>query len=397
MALSRRRSLNAATGELAWKYHAAPGTGKIMSRQQIESRWPVHGSVLVAKDTLYAIAGRNMLFDGGMRMLLLNPLTGEKVSETILNEIDPETGEHIQNKMPGKAMPVANPDILSADDNFVYMGAQKFGFDGKRIDVNAPKNKEKLQFGEGRHLFCPTGFLDDNWFHRSYMMYGRSGGEGHGEYASPPGITPVGRVLVFDTDNAYGFRAANYGNTMKPRTHHLLYSATKTRAATEQEKAAIASAPRKPAPLPKAEPEMEDGKKKKKKSKGSKKDKGKLNIKIPKVQYHWQAEKPELLANAMVLAKNTLFLAGPPEIADEGSAFQAEFEDTQSAIMQSLKKQDEAWHGAQGAILVAVDKDSGEQQARYELGHIPVFDGMAAAEGALFIPLMDGSVVCFGK
>ncbi len=383
-------ALRASDGELAWRYHAAPGRGKMMSRQQIESRWPVHGSVLVARNRLYALAGRNMLLDGGMRMLLLDPVTGEKKSETVLNEIDPETGKHIQHKMPGKAMPVANPDILSCDDKFIYMGAQKFEYDGKRIDVNAPKFKEMEQYGEGRHLFCPTGFLDDSWFHRSFMIYGRTGGEGHNEYARVTGITPIGRLIALDEDNAYGFRAANYANTMRPRTHHLIYSAPRDR--TEQEKAAVAAQKR--AAVSKPEPAAESSHKKGKRPKKGKKE---PSYRPPKLKYHWQVENPGVLANAMVLADDTLFVAGPPDITDEGAAFQANFEDSDSGIMRSLKKQDEAWDGAQGGVLVAVDKQTGEKKAEYKLDHIPVFDGMAAAHGALFIPLSDGNVVCFGK
>ena len=45
----------------------------------------------------------------------------------------------------------------------------------------------------------------------------------------------------------------------------------------------------------------------------------------------------------------------------------------------------------------AVDKQTGEKIAEYRLEHLPVFDGMAAAEGSLFIPLKDGTVVCMGE
>jgi outer membrane protein assembly factor BamB len=349
--------LRASDGELAWRYRAAPGADKLPSRQQIESLWPVHGSVLIWRDVAYCLAGRNMFFDGGMRLVLLDPATGEKISETILNEIDPETGLNLQTKMPGKAMPVANPDILSCDGNYIYMGAQKFDFEGRRIDIDAPRDKEKTQTGEGRHLFCPTGFLDDNWFHRSYMMYGLTGGEGHGEYTSPPNITPAGRVLVLDRERVYGFRAAVYNNTMQPRPYHFLFAADRDDRTVEE--------------TPQRNRQT-------------------------KVSYLWTSDRPALLVNAIVVAGGTIFIAGPPEIADEEKGFGINMEED-NEVTRSLAEQARAWRGAKGAILQAVDKQTGKKIAEYRLDYLPVFDGMAAAEGSLFIPLKDGTVVCMGE
>ena len=44
----------------------------------------------------------------------------------------------------------------------------------------------------------------------------------------------------------------------------------------------------------------------------------------------------------------------------------------------------------------AVSKDAGTRVAETELPSSPVFDGMAAAEGRLFLSLKDGSVICLG-
>ena len=363
--------LRASDGALAWRYRAAPGARRLLCYQQVESLWPVHGSVLVQDDpatgsgqaVAYCLAGRNMFFDGGMRLLRLDPATGRKISETVLDEIDPETGLNLQTKMPGKAMPAANPDILSCDGKYIYMGAQKFDFEGKRVDIDAPRDKEKTQIGEGRHLFCPTGLLDDNWFHRSYMMYGITGGEGHGEYTIPPNITPAGRLLVFDDKQVYGFRAAVYGNTMQPRPYHLLFSADKDNRRTAQDKLT---------------------------------GRAKRATVRPAINYRWTLERPTLLANSMVLADRTIFMAGPPEIADEEQGFGVNMEED-NQVTRALRAQDQAWRGARGAILQAVNKENGEKRAEYKLEHLPVFDGMAAAEGSLFIPLQDGSIVCMGE
>ena len=349
-------------GKLAWSYQVAPGAQKTLCREQIESLWPVSGSVLVREGVAFCLAGRNMFFDGGMRLVRLDVTSGKKLSETILNETDPETGDSIQAKMPGKAMPVANPDLLSCDDRFVYMGAQKFDFNGRRVDIDAPKDKQQEQYGEGRHLFCPTGLLDDNWFHRTYMMYGRTGGEGHGEYAAPPKITPVGRVLVLDDERVYGFRAAVYSNVMNPRPYHYLYSAFRDDPAADESVA-----------------EATTRKEKRSKQKAL-----------------WQVDRPSLLANAMVLAGDTIALAGPPEVSDEERAFKADMEGD-NPITRSLRAQDEAWRGAQGAVLQTISKTDGAMISEAKLDALPVFDGMSAANGALFIALQNGEVICVGE
>jgi outer membrane protein assembly factor BamB len=79
--------LRASDGELAWRFRAAPHELRLMSYEQLESVWPVSGSVLVQDGVAYALAGRSMFLDGGMRMLRLDPLTGEKLSETVLDAV----------------------------------------------------------------------------------------------------------------------------------------------------------------------------------------------------------------------------------------------------------------------------------------------------------------------
>ena len=49
------------------------------------------------------------------------------------------------------------------------------------------------------------------------------------------------------------------------------------------------------------------------------------------------------------------------------------------------------------ALFVAVSAADGSELASYPLDGEPVFDGMAAAAGRLYLAMTDGSVVCFGK
>ena len=77
---------------------------------------------------------------------------------------------------------------------------------------------------------------------------------------------------------------------------------------------------------------------------------------------------------AMVKAGETLFVAGPPDILDPKDPYAA-------------------FEGRKGARLVAVSPEDGKKLSETSLEHPPVFDGMIAAGGRLFVSLQDGSVV----
>ncbi len=69
-------ALRASDGQLAWRMRIAPEEERIVAFGQLESPWPVPGSVLVAGGTAYVAAGRHPLADGGVRVLALDPATG---------------------------------------------------------------------------------------------------------------------------------------------------------------------------------------------------------------------------------------------------------------------------------------------------------------------------------
>ncbi len=54
-----------------------------------------------------------------------------------------------------------------------------------------------------------------------------------------------------------------------------------------------------------------------------------------------------------------------------------------------------ALEGRKGAELRVLSADDGEKLAGYHLDSPPVFDGMAAAGGKIYLTLADGSVRCF--
>ena len=366
--------LRASDGALAWRYLVAPADRQIVGEQHVESVWPVHGSVLIVRDALYALAGRNLFFDGGMRLVRLDPRTGRMVAETVMDQNDPATGKNLQTLIVAKYMPVANPDIFSSDGKRLFMQEQNFDLNGKRLTVapTAPgrRGQPAAQPAKGaRHLFCQTGLLDDVWFHRSFWIYGSDCGEGWGAYAGTRRVTPCGRIMAFGKKRIYGFRSDPLGNMLHPRTTYKLYAADKDPAPV----AAAAAAP--------TARKARRGKARRPRGRG--------------FQQHWQVDTPGLLVNAMVLGTERLWIAGPPDLADETKML-GFLPGADDEINRQLRAQNDAWLGRRGGLLRSVSIADGRKLTECKLDSIPIFDGMAAADGKLFLSLKNGELACYG-
>jgi outer membrane protein assembly factor BamB len=196
-------------GQLVWRYRAAPMDRRTMAFEQLESLWPVHGSVLIHNDMVYCVAGRSIFLDGGLRLVRLDLATGKKLSETLMDEKNPETGNNIQEKVQILQMPVGLPDILSCDGRHIFMKSQKFDLEGNRLEIGPNSGdfvkQVSKQRGEDAHLFAPMGFLDETWFHRSYWVLGQSFAGGHGGYFQAGRFAPSGRIMVNGNGYAFGY------------------------------------------------------------------------------------------------------------------------------------------------------------------------------------------------
>jgi hypothetical protein len=353
--------LAAADGSLIWRFRAAPMDRRLLAFEQIESVWPVHGNVLVEDGVAWCVAGRSMFLDGGLRLLRLDARTGKKLSEHILDDRVPESTENLQTRLRGLNMPVALPDILSSDGKYTYMRSQRFDKTGRRLAVDAPMQNIKNQQGDGAHLFSPTGFLDEDDWHRSYWVYGLRWASGAGGYFKAGRFAPAGRMLVFDDTTVYGFRREpDYFKWTTSMERHLFASAK------APEVVRIRPADKRPGFAASRPVEL-------------------------KIATEWTTGIP-LYARAMVLADRTLFVAGPPDIVDEGQTL--ERFGTADAQAQ-LAAQARALEGRDGASLWVGSADGGSKLAEYRLDALPVWDGMAAIEGRLFLATKNGDVRCW--
>ena len=372
--------LRSSDGELAWRFRAVPEELLVMSYGQLESAWPVHGSVLIVNDELHCVAGRNMFLDGGLHYLRLDPATGGKISETIMDDKDPLRGGSIQKYDSWLDMTTTLPDVLSSDGKNIYMRSLPFDMKGTRRRITHIADE-----AETPHLFSPTGFLDNAWFHRSYWTYARSFPGGWIGHLNAGRYNPSGRLLVSDESNLYGFgrKPAYYKWTTS--LEYRLFAVDK---ATSKPRDIYAHDFFKVAQV--------------KNFPGMKIDKG-LGLPsgpraVIKTTYDckWENTAPPLLVRAMVSTKDCLFVAGPKDIMDEKAYTSRDAAAAYKKIEPELQKQSEVWGGTDGALLHAVSKKDGTRIAKYRLDAIPVFDGMIAVEGKLFVSLTNGRLICLG-
>ena len=80
---------------------------------------------------------------------------------------------------------------------------------------------------------------------------------------------------------------------------------------------------------------------------------------------------------AMTLTEKHLFIAGPPDVLGKNDPLGA-------------------FEGRKGGIFAIVSCENGEQIARNKLDSPPVFNGMAAARGQLYLALQNGKLMCLG-
>lgn len=321
--------VGASDGRLAWRFRAAPEDLRIVSYGRLESAWPVHGSVLVQGDNVYFAAGRSSYLDGGIFLFELDAITGECRSKSVVSTGGPKPLEHYQKVIVDyyEILEGLLPDVLSSDGKSIFIRQTGFDMHWKQREESDP------------HLFSPTGFLDDSWWVRSYMLLGKDYYSGWWNWFRMGNHFPAGRLLVFDGDSVYGYGRNKY--TLKgTSTDYGLFAAPRNQPLET------------PVRIQQNESQVES-----------------------RVKHRW-ANPVDLQPRAMVLADKTLFLAGPP-----GTAFRSQ----------------SAFEGKKGIALWAVDARDGRKLAEYDLDAVPVHDGMAAAGGRLYIATLDGRLTCMGK
>jgi len=346
--------LSADTGKLIWRFKAAPMEHLIMIHGQLESSWPVHGSVLVHNNKFIITAGRSSYLDGGIYFYALEPRTGKMLATSIYSSIDPKTGKQTAKEKRGTFDSEGTlSDLMTSDGTNIYL---------KHLCFN---EKGKLQKTSKPHLFTPTGFFGEEWFIRTYWLFGTDVGAGYFKWSSMQSNkshrVPAGRIICFNNNTVYGYgRIVHSGSATGHRGNAShLFSSTKIY---------------KPI-VTKTKPSKKGTKKRRKK---------RINYnKIKK--YNWSIPSKQIV-RAMLLSTNHLYIAGVPDLFKKNPKFM--FYDNPQESLDIL-------HGKLGSYLWVLDPKTGKELNKIKLDAVPTFDGISATPNKLFISFKNGNVSCY--
>jgi len=155
--------LDASDGALVWRFAAAPRDRRIGAFGQLESAWPVHGSVLVQNGVAYFAAGRSSHLDGGIYLYGLDATTGELRHQTKLQGPHYDGDDISQNYQ----LPLGSlPDILQGDDRGIHM--RNLTFDAELKQQTVPPRQTSTR------VLAKGGLLDDSYFKRIPWAFGRN-------------------------------------------------------------------------------------------------------------------------------------------------------------------------------------------------------------------------------
>ena len=390
--------LRAADGELVWRFRAAPSHRRIIACDRLESPWRVHGSILLKDGVAYFTAGRSSYLDGGIRVFGLDPLSGKVLHEALLDTWA-RTREDAKGKpfVPAYHMEGTLSDVLVSQGDFIYLGQVKFDRNLVRQEVpyvmpdpgqktvamdlsgrpyvaedeNPKADYEKHQrdwiertqqsllvelrrahggysLGDrqiGLHVFSTAGFLDDSWFNRTFWTYSATWPGYYLAHRAPK----TGQLLVVGPERTYDVQSYPSRNLQSP-----LF--------TPGEKGYLLVADGND-----NEPVLDS------RTRGTTKGWGFTRLQPP-VWHDWVPVR----IRGMVLAAGHLFVAGPPDVVDPDDPLAA-------------------FEGRRGGVLRALSAADGKTLAELPLDAPPVFDGLIAAGGRLFLCATDGQVVCLGR
>ncbi|MHC4509061.1 MAG: outer membrane protein assembly factor BamB family protein, partial [Planctomycetota bacterium] len=334
--------LRASDGAELWRFMAAPRERRITAFGQVESAWPVHGSVVVQTDVtsnppralVYLTAGRSSYLDGGIYAYALDPQTGELIHQTCLSGPRPDPYEDTGG---AGYMDGAKSDILVSDGADLFLFQERFRGDLKRFPEQMQElGKERGGFrvfpavpergSSAKRLISTRGFLDDSYNEGTYWTFSERwpGWDRHMR-----GVPAYGQILSFDENRLYGVHVF----TESVRVRRGFFPGTKGYRLYARDH-------------------------------GTKDDRWSVFIPVR--------------VRAMVAVGQKLFVAGPPDVVPDADPLAA-------------------FEGRRGAVLWAFSGEEGKKLSEVaELDALPVYDGLIATAGKLYMSLKHGRLVCFG-
>ena len=335
--------LRATDGAMAWRARAAPVDRRVVADGRLGSVWPISGSVLVLDGVVYFAAGRSSYLDGGIRLYGLDVRSGSKLHEAAVSTKPGPLG------MRGPPAGGALADVLVSDGSTIRMRHLSF-------DRELERRRSPLTT-----LFCSTGLLEDSWAHRQPWRLGRARGA----------AASKSKLIVFDGDSACGvmnpYTWLKRTPAMWPAGHdgHLHQKYSRYEASQFPIGVRIAATRNVGAGSSRSD-RRGQGRKAAPRSPADR----------------WSIDEP-IQPRAMVLAGDRLFLAG--------------WRDAVAVHERTGRPLDPDHPDRRPAFLRVLSMADGKTLAQRPLDCQPVFDGLIAAYGRLFVSMQDGGVRCLGS
>ncbi len=350
--------LRAADGVLRWRFRIRKEERRTVVDDRFESIWPIHGSVLVQKGIVYFGAGRSSHLDGGIHVYALDLATGE-LRNRIAFRGDGE----------GSQKALLNADALVSDGVLINMGLAQF--DGE-LTVNEESHLKTL--------ICDTGFLADAWFHRENWALGgvrgsvAQSGRTTMQTQSRHNATSLGKLLVFNDTTAYGIKTPyswqKYANRYPTHTGHVHQKYTRYSPEwfpVGSRVFSFTNAAARP-----AEPSGDKAAKRRRRGPSREGTRNET----------WGVDMPYQL-RAITLAANTLAVAG--------------WLDAIAIQPKTGLPIAPGHHAPRRCVLRTLSAEDGAMISEHKIPSEPAYDGMAIAYGRIYLPLKDGTVLCFGN
>jgi hypothetical protein len=232
-----------------------------------------------------------------------------------------------------------------------------------------------IKDGYQTHLFSSVGFLDDNWWERTFWHYGKHFYSSCFVWGYSRLISPAGRILVLDAENVYGYSEAHAG-----------LRNTGAVSLTEAELFAVPKSPEVMTVKQAVESLPERAQEKLKKNVAYRK--------VKRFRHSWDTDVP-VIPRAMTSTDTFLFSAGPevfdvPTVADYFATNRTDDADPPELIRNAR----DSFEGSRGGLLAVTEKATGKLLGQLKLDSCPVHDGMIAANKKLYLSAVDGSVLC---
>jgi outer membrane protein assembly factor BamB len=332
--------LDAQSGELVWRFSDLPTVRLMCDSGQLESAWPVNGSVMVQDGLVYFAAGRSSFLDGGIVVYALEPETGKVIYRRVM------AGPYDENNFPRPQPQNTHrcegfkSGIFSSEDGNLYIRHQGFKPDLSPIRPYDIK---------GSHLIASAGFLRAEPQHRTYWTIDRD--LSYGPAKGFDGDGPQGDIIAVDGNTFYEVR----GNSPGRHTYGVIDPLKKYRVISGVSRGGPLTANNfgDPARRPS----------------------------VPKFgqwDRRWTTHIP-IAGHAIIVGGETVAVAGVPMRDNFG--------------MDDIEA---SYEGRKGGLLWTLSAEDGVPTGQLTLPAPPVWDGLAATGGCLYLPLADGTVLCLG-